>query len=231
MTLGKSRNAFTLVELLVVMAVIAILATLATSIYTAVQRASQKAACMSKMRSMGNAMILYTQDNDGEYPRSSHSSFSFRVYPWGRAISKYMGLTDKEAPTVAEWTEILKKDFTCPAHKKKVATNSSYGMNVFYELRPEADDYEGSPETWRSAMTVPQPQRTILLAEMKDTSVDHIMAHFWSAKGDAFEVDQTRHGDTGSHYVFADGHVEYLTVAETFDPAKGINLWNPSLAK
>jgi len=50
-----------------------------------------------------------------------------------------------------------------------------------------------------------------------------------SANGAANAVDAKRH-DGKANYLFVDGHVETLPISSTFDTAKGINLWNPSLA-
>jgi prepilin-type processing-associated H-X9-DG protein len=57
------------------------------------------------------------------------------------------------------------------------------------------------------------------------------MCHQWSKQAAALNaVDSLRHGKV-SNYLFVDGHVESLRLEQTFDPAAGINLWNPSLAK
>lgn len=37
--------------------------------------------------------------------------------------------------------------------------------------------------------------------------------------------------DSNLRRVFVDGHVETLKAEDTFDPDRGINRWNPSLAR
>jgi prepilin-type N-terminal cleavage/methylation domain-containing protein/prepilin-type processing-associated H-X9-DG protein len=225
----KDSRAFTLVELLVAMAVIGVLAVLATGIYAATQKRAAAVQCLNQLRSLGTAFQLYAQENDGEFPRSSHSSFAYRVYPWERAICPYLGVSTG-VPSVEEWTRLSARHFSCPAHEKREETNMSYGLNAYYELAPDADDYPGSPQTWRRLLQVPNPSRTVVLAELRDTSVDHVMAHFWTGSGSNQEVAQDRHGGE-SNYLFADGHAELLPLVETFDPASKVNLWNPGLAK
>ncbi len=66
--LGRCRNAFTLVELLCVIAILALLANL---IFPSLQNARNKAlsiACSSNMRQIGVAVLLAAGDNDGRYP-------------------------------------------------------------------------------------------------------------------------------------------------------------------
>jgi prepilin-type processing-associated H-X9-DG protein len=57
------------------------------------------------------------------------------------------------------------------------------------------------------------------------------MSHQWTtARAVTNAIDGLRHGKK-SNYAFADGHVETMSPGDTFNPAKGINLWNPSLAR
>ena len=62
------RNAFTLVELLVVMAVVVILAVMVASAAQAVQVAGKRSACLSNLRQIGAGIGLYAADNDGSMP-------------------------------------------------------------------------------------------------------------------------------------------------------------------
>ncbi|NQT82547.1 DUF1559 domain-containing protein [bacterium] len=62
---------FTLIELLVVMAILSILmALLLPAIQTAKEKARQ-ARCLSNMRQLGQAMMMYANDNDGHLPASA----------------------------------------------------------------------------------------------------------------------------------------------------------------
>ena len=93
---------------------------------------------------------------------------------------------------------------SCPSDES--GGGVSYGLNVYYELNPNADDYAGKPQTWRRQLNVPSPTRTVLVAEV-NSGVDHVMAHFWEGDDTATEVAVKRHNGK-ANYVFADGHVE-----------------------
>ena len=61
---GGTRRAFTLVELLVVIAIIAILAAMIFPVFSRVREAARKTSCISNLRNVGAAAMMYTQDYD-----------------------------------------------------------------------------------------------------------------------------------------------------------------------
>ena len=71
--MSTPRRAFTLVELLVVLAIIAVLiATLLPAVKTA--RANARTmVCLSNTKQMTTAVLLYAGDHDGRYPQLWHS--------------------------------------------------------------------------------------------------------------------------------------------------------------
>jgi prepilin-type N-terminal cleavage/methylation domain-containing protein/prepilin-type processing-associated H-X9-DG protein len=64
----RCRQAFTLVELLVVIGIIAILISVLLPTLTAARRSAYKAKCLSNMRQLGDAYKLYQLDNKGYWP-------------------------------------------------------------------------------------------------------------------------------------------------------------------
>ncbi|WP_269540820.1 type II secretion system protein [Cerasicoccus fimbriatus] len=62
------RSAFTLVELLVVVAIIGILAAILIPAVGAVRNSAQKSNGVNNMRNIGAGISMYTQDNLGAYP-------------------------------------------------------------------------------------------------------------------------------------------------------------------
>ncbi|RYX85951.1 DUF1559 domain-containing protein [bacterium] len=67
------RQAFTLIELLVVIAIIAILAAILFPVFGRARANARRTTAMSNMKQIGVAVIQYTQDYDGIYPRTMHN--------------------------------------------------------------------------------------------------------------------------------------------------------------
>ena len=68
MIMHRSRRAFTLIELLVVIAIIAILAAILFPVFAQAREKARGAACLSNMKQIGTATMMYAQDNDEYLP-------------------------------------------------------------------------------------------------------------------------------------------------------------------
>src|SRR5436309_7030957 len=67
----RRSPAFTLLELLVVIALIAILAALLFPVFAQAREKARSAACMSNLKQIGSAWMIYTQDYDEMFPTSA----------------------------------------------------------------------------------------------------------------------------------------------------------------
>ena len=63
-----ARRGFTLIELLVVIAIIAILAAILFPVFARAREQARKTACVSNVRQISTAMMMYVTDYDGNYP-------------------------------------------------------------------------------------------------------------------------------------------------------------------
>lgn len=62
------RNGFTIIELLVVIGIIILLVALSTPVITGAIEKARQVKCKSNLRTIGMAMIAFTDDHDGRFP-------------------------------------------------------------------------------------------------------------------------------------------------------------------
>ncbi len=64
----RKKNGFTLIELLVVIAIIAILAAILFPVFAKAREKARQIACVSNLKQIGTALMMYVQDYDETYP-------------------------------------------------------------------------------------------------------------------------------------------------------------------
>jgi prepilin-type processing-associated H-X9-DG protein/prepilin-type N-terminal cleavage/methylation domain-containing protein len=114
--------AFTLIEMLVVIAIIAVLAATAFPGYQSMMGNSRAAQCTSNLREIFNGIQGYVQDNNGIYPPSTTGNNGVNGY-WFAAIGPYLGegrRFDQSKVNSGPWPQNI--PFACPS-----CTNHGWG--------------------------------------------------------------------------------------------------------
>jgi len=145
---GRSRNGFTFVELMVVLAVIAMLAVLLLPALATTARQDKSAVCMNNLRQIGVGMLMYADENEDTFHRNNSGSIpnqgqwtanpnsSAILSPnsglayWGVAYLRHVGSSREvfrcpSARTVDEWRE---DGLSYPA---EFWLTSTYGVCVY----------------------------------------------------------------------------------------------------
>lgn len=68
MTSPSSRQGFSLIEILIVLAILSLLAALLLPAFILVREKAQRVSCLSNLKQIGSAMEMYKQDYDGRFP-------------------------------------------------------------------------------------------------------------------------------------------------------------------
>lgn len=216
------RRGFTLLEMLIVIVILAILVGLIVPMISRATVSANTAKCASNLRQIGTGLMLYSAENAGFFPPTTHTTGSRRIEEsWIYGIAEYLDNVDQVRVCPAD-----------PAKRRKRIIEqraSSYALNDLIFDNPE----------YHQAYRIPNRSHTFMafiLSENRAASRtwDHVHAEEWSAWNYALndvEVDRHRVGARAedrlkgsANYLFADGHVENIRAEEFksfFD--RGIN--------
>jgi len=190
------KRGFTLIELLVVIAIIAILAAILFPVFSRAREQARKAACMSNMKQIGIALMMYVQDWDETYPF---------INACGTAPANQVGpISIKLDPYVKN-----KQVFSCPSagnmHKSGIDIAWNNLMGKICRRYSNVN----------KLTALPTPAET---AALGDSNLDFVMCGGRSTvyanacspcKAANRSRKYTRHTE-GSNLVFADGHAKWL---------------------
>ncbi|CAN5794816.1 DUF1559 domain-containing protein [soil metagenome] len=215
---ARCSRAFTLIELL---AVVAIIATLAALLLPSIQRgrgAAMSASCVNNLRQIGAAFQLYAADNNGLYPAPRYASNYDPTNPsknphggWMTEIYPYLGSNRTSYSNSDQEHGVTKVPF-CPEYyhryssdpQFKIYVTGGYGMST---------TITGDDNLRFNAYSVSRPSSTILVGDSTDyhlfvqpgpqwyTSTTHL--------GGYESGDPKRHNGM-ANYLFVDGHIAGL---------------------
>ena len=199
-------SAFTLVELLVVMAVVGLLAGLSVPAIQKATESGRRSACTSNIKNLTQTLLLYAQQNDGNFP-----SIVYRGKSWPTCLFE-AGLI--RAPTAYSENQ-GKNMFYCPSacsvRKPSLGNWLTYCMN----------DYAGARDPQVGSQSAFGMKQVRVSAHSKFSL---IMDGCWKDGGYAANVNPLDQPPTGAHppskdtnsptlgvnVGFADGHVEMV---------------------
>ncbi len=90
-TRSSRQTAFTLIELLTVIAIIGILAAILIPVVGSVRESARASVCQSNLRQWHAAWMMYANDNDGRVPRAQQRMPNGHNLGWVEALSPYVG--------------------------------------------------------------------------------------------------------------------------------------------
>jgi prepilin-type N-terminal cleavage/methylation domain-containing protein/prepilin-type processing-associated H-X9-DG protein len=110
--MNRTRNAFTLVELLVVIGIIAILIAVLLPALQKARMSANATKCLSNLRQIGLAHNMYVGDFKGVvvFPKQEDPNFNPRTVFWFQRLSQYMNKRDTRGsnPSGSQVSEVVK---------------------------------------------------------------------------------------------------------------------------
>ena len=217
---AKSRRAFSLIELLVVIGIIAVLLGLLFPTLSSAWSAARMVNCASNMRQIGQALFMYAKDNGGwlipvmndDTEAGGVRGLGTNVEPkerWPVKVFKF-ALPNPETDNPADYCP---KVLTCPADNEPNDAHT-YALNnppAAHHCKQGSSDFNG--------LKAPE----VVIAAEKITSANDY--YFEPENGDFDNaLALYRHGvHRGSNYLFFDGHVSR---ALPNDIRRGMDPWS-----
>ncbi|MFA6286642.1 MAG: type II secretion system protein [Opitutaceae bacterium] len=236
---SRTRNAFTLVELLAVIAIVGVLAALLFAAYGGIMRAKNTSVCLANLRQIGTATLVYCADHKGDFPRAvSFPPNTVRSdSPWNTLLNVYLGLPSESAPSPI---------YKCPADPRDYMTvqngTTRYARSYSFNGTPDLSASTvigtmGLVQTTgvgnhqypvRKLAHITAPSKTIMVTEWWTNKTGDLREN-WQ---DSYTCSQITAGWTllsnvpishersgyyhGANYnaVFVDGHVQSVTPEE-----------------
>jgi prepilin-type N-terminal cleavage/methylation domain-containing protein len=221
--LHAAARAFTLTELLVVVAVVAVLAALQLAAITTASTQSHGVTCVSNLRQLTRGWLLYAEDNGGWFPPNVDDGSR---YNWIGGVSGYgspMDLTVLTNASTAKLLPYLKPDpnfYLCPAQNfRSRGYSANQAVGTRYDVRapvngPWLDNNFGHRANTiyrtygRTSDLADQPPVGLWLIIGEDpNSINDGAFAFGMARAEWIDWPETVHGMAGG-ISFVDGHAE-----------------------
>lgn len=190
------RRAFTLIELLVVIAIIAILAAILFPVFAQAREAARQSQCLSNLRQIGTAMMMYTGDWDETYPVDSSNCTPGSRTQWCSKMNPFWRIETRLDPYVknsqifscssattppVRWNSTQQvcerggwgyPDFLCYAQDPVRGKPLSYGFNLQMFLDCTTPSGGGCGVPGVSLADVQLPAERIMVADSCESFMD-----------------------------------------------------------
>ena len=202
---------FTLVELLVSIVIVAVLASISFAVAIRVKEKAGASVCVSNLRQVGSLMNAAAVENHGMYPHGGPPD------GWIRRLCSQM-VTDYP-DTGGSGDAVFFEEgggsiFNCPSDKDGCRElHKSYLANPWIVGMKNGDGEWLGNGTFSPTrvQSIKQPARTFLIVEDWTRN-----SKLWRGNGLRYQADLNKDAENpahggGRHFLYVDGHVEYLT--------------------
>ena len=166
-TLNAANRAFTLIELLIVIAIIGLLAAILFPVFGRVRENARRSSCQSNLKQIGLGIIQYSQDYDEMQPRTIFGSSGGSNWPtnykWMDAVYSYVKSTQIfRCPSEPSTTNVYKFAGDMPG-----TTSFFFGSYIYNNAYW---GYGGLSPSNKKLSIIESPTTTAWVLEQTDTS-------------------------------------------------------------
>jgi prepilin-type N-terminal cleavage/methylation domain-containing protein len=225
----SQKHAFTIVELLVVIAVIAILAAILLPVLSAAKARAQRTVCLNNLRQIAAVVRMYADDSNDVAPRTPAPTDSFTTIVEGLTAFKKLMDNSSNSNLFICPADIFYYDFETNAgggyvsyvpqgfYEQSISGHSSYGFN---SGRTDIFGTNALGIAGSKLSSIKEPVKTVLVAETS--------AYFpwsWHEPNRSFGPISN---DSKNVVSFVDGHVNYIKIYSNINkPNWATMFYNP----
>ena len=225
----KSRPpGFTLVELLVVIGIIALLISILMPALSRVREGGNRIKCGANLRTIGQGLLLYANDNRGIYPRTVASSTSagFTCFT-GAAATDPFGTGGPNPNDVSAALFLLVRNadlnpevFICPSSNQEKDTLANQPANRRSNFTAEknlsysfANPYPADAAVGAGYKLNGNVAADLVIAADRNDGDSVLTVVSNSAASEQRKLNSRNHEQDGQNVLFNDGHVEWTNIS------------------
>ncbi|RYX82756.1 DUF1559 domain-containing protein [bacterium] len=205
------KSAFTLIEILVVIAIIAILAAILFPVFARVRENARRATCQSNLKQLGLAILQYAQDYDERLPGSTDIGGGGSGKPGGWMYWTLVSDVFTAYPEQGTLYPYVKTPqiYVCPSDTEGQNQHNSYTINACIGTRTINSVHPSRPLSFFDA--VGETSKWLLLTEEAGGVGDGSPGTTDDSYLDPGNPIAARHLET-TNSLFLDGHVKSMRV-------------------
>ena len=235
----QNISGFTLVELLVVIGIIALLISILLPSLSKAREQANKVACMSNIRQIATAFVMYTNENRGKFPRPASGTVLFEDWIYWQEQPARIQADSRIAQYLGGF---VAKVFRCPSDEVALHLNGATGYHYSYSVNETicrnvgavgtvgSPGYNNGTASTLSMSQIRRASEKILLIDESSLTIDdgawapqnyikdqkNLLAIRHDKRGEdkANVTNNAGRGNVG----FSDGHVEFMARDQSIDP-------------